>query len=214
MTLSTGEHIVQGAAGDLQLQVDVPESPDTDCPVVLICHPHPLYGGSLQNKVVHMLAKSFNDNGLTTVRFNFRGVGRSQGEFDHGKGEADDVLTIAEYLRQDVKKIWLAGFSFGAYVAARAYNNIQAERLLLVAPSVTLYDMNDIHNIRIPWGVIQGSDDEVIDPAAVNAWLAIQQQAPVLHWLEGAGHFFHGRLNDLRDIIHQDWQASQGRRCS
>ena len=210
MTLLAGEHIVQGAAGDLQLQVDTPAQPEAQSPVVLICHPHPLYGGSLQNKVVHMLAKGFNDNGLTTVRFNFRGVGKSQGEFDHGKGEADDVQIIADYVRQHsmCDGIWLAGFSFGGYVAACAYKNIQAERLLLVAPSVTLYDMNDVNNIQIPWSVIQGGDDEVIEPEAVKAWLAIQQQTPTLHWLEGAGHFFHGRLNDLRDIIHQHWQVS------
>lgn len=203
MTLSAGEHIVHGAAGDLQLQVDRPAQFDAHKPVVLICHPHPLYGGSLQNKVVHMLAKGFNGDGLTTVRFNFRGVGRSQGEFDHGEGEADDVLSIARYLHQSVDKIWLAGFSFGAYVAARAYKAIQAERLLLVAPSVTLYDMSAINNIHIPWVVIQGSDDEVIDPEAVKAWLATQQQAPTLHWVQGAGHFFHGRLNELRDIIKE-----------
>ena len=210
MTLSAGEHIVQGAAGDLQLQVDTPAQPEAQSPAVLICHPHPLYGGSLQNKVVHMLAKGFNDNGLITVRFNFRGVGKSQGEFDHGKGEADDVQIIADFVRQQSAsdRIWLAGFSFGGYVAARSYQTIQAERLLLVAPSVTLYDMNDINNIQIPWSVIQGGDDEVIEPEAVKAWLAIQQQAPTLYWLEGAGHFFHGRLNDLRDIIHQNWQAS------
>lgn len=146
MALSAGEHIVQGAAGDLQLQVDRPAQFDANNPVVLICHPHPLHGGSLQNKVVHMLAKGFNDNGLATIRFNFRGVGRSQGVFDHAEGEADDVLSIVGYLRQSIDKIWLAGFSFGAYVAARAYKAIQAERLLLVAPSVTLYDMTAINN--------------------------------------------------------------------
>ena len=202
MTLSSGEHIVQGAAGDLQLQVDLPSPVDTSRPAVLLCHPHPLYGGSLQNKVIHILARSFNDLGLITVRFNFRGVGKSQGEFDHGEGEADDVLTIANYVRQTVDTLWLAGFSFGAYVAARTYKAIQAERLLLVAPPVTLYDMNKINDIQIPWSVIQGGADEVIDPEAVQAWLDIQQQAPTLHWLADASHFFHGRLNDLRDIIH------------
>ena len=208
MILTAGEHIVQGAAGDLQLQVDLPANPDVTKPAVLLCHPHPLYGGSLQNKVVHMLAKSFNDNGLTTVRFNFRGVGKSQGEFAHGEGESDDVAVIADTIRQQFDTIWLAGFSFGAYVAAKAYQAIQAERLLLVAPSVTLYSMDHIDNIQIPWSVIQGSEDEIIDPAAVKAWLALQQQAPALHWVEGAGHFFHGRLNDLRDIIQQDWQVT------
>lgn len=207
MTLTAGEHMVQGAAGVLQLQVDLPAEPDRNKPVVLLCHPHPLYGGSLQNKVVHMLARGFNDNGLTTVRFNFRGVGKSQGEFAHGEGEAEDVVVIAEYIRQYADSIWLGGFSFGAVVAASAYQAIQAERLLLVAPSVTLYNMDHIHNIQIPWSVIQGSADEVIDPAAVRSWLAIQQQAPTVHWLDGAGHFFHGRLNELRDIIQRDWQV-------
>jgi len=203
VTLSSGEHILQGAAGDLQLQVDSPVQPDTSKPVVLLCHPHPLYGGSLQNKVIHMLARGFNDIGLITVRFNFRGVGKSQGEFDHGVGEADDLLTIADYLRQSIDKIWLVGFSFGAYVAARSYQAVQAERLLLVAPPVTLYDMNTINDIQIPWRVIQGSADEVIDPAAIKAWLDIQQQAPTLHWLPEASHFFHGRLNELREIAHE-----------
>ena len=206
MQLSAGEKIISGSVGDLQLQIDMPTEPDASKPVVLLCHPHPLYGGSLQNKVVHMLARGFNDNGLTTVRFNFRGVGKSQGAFDQGEGEAADVALIADYIRQQSASIWLAGFSFGAYVAAKAHQEIQAERLLLVAPSVTLYNMDHIHNILIPWSVIQGSEDEVIDPAAIKAWLALQQQAPTLHWLEGAGHFFHGRLNELRDIIRQDWQ--------
>ncbi|MFO7604060.1 MAG: alpha/beta hydrolase [Gammaproteobacteria bacterium] len=196
--------MLSGAAGDLQLQVDTPTTVDARQPVVLLCHPHPLYGGSLQNKVVHMLARGYNDNGLTTVRFNFRGVGKSAGVFDHGEGEGDDLHTIANYLRQTIDRIWLAGFSFGAYVAARAYEAIQAERLLLVAPSVTLYDMSAINNIHIPWSVIQGSDDEVIAPTAVKAWLALQRRPPRLHWLEGAGHFFHGRLNELREIVHQD----------
>lgn len=202
--LSAGEHIVRGAVGDLQLQVDQPSTPMPDSPVVLLCHPHPLYGGSLQNKVVHMMAKAYNDAGLTAVRFNFRGVGKSEGEFDHGQGEADDVLVIAEFLSQYFNTLWLGGFSFGAYVAARSYQSMRAERLLLVAPSVTLYDMSAINNIQIPWSVIQGDADEVIDPAAVRDWLAMQQSPPNVHWLAGAGHFFHGRLNELREIVYQE----------
>lgn len=209
MLLSAGEHLIPGPAGNLQLWIDTPKQVNRQSPVVIVCHPHPLYGGSLQNKVVHMLARGFNDNGMITVRFNFRGVGKSQGEFDHGEGESDDVLVIADYIRQQSSHIWLAGFSFGAYVAARAYQSIHAERLLLVAPSVTLYNMDHINNIQIPWSVIQGSEDEVIDPDAVRQWLALQQQDPSLHWLEGAGHFFHGRLNELRDIIHREWQITQ-----
>jgi alpha/beta superfamily hydrolase len=204
MSLLAGEQIVQGVAGALQLQIDIPDQQDNPLPTVLLCHPHPLYGGSLQNKVVHMLAKGFNDLGLVTVRFNFRGVGKSEGEFDHGVGESQDLETIAEYIRQQTgnDRLWLAGFSFGAYVAARSYQAVRAERLLLVAPSVTLYSMDEINDIEIPWTVIQGSEDEVIDPAAVRAWLQIQRQPPTLHWLEGAGHFFHGRLNELREIVN------------
>ena len=201
--------MLDGPAGVLEAVTACPRGRPMLATAVIL-HPHPLYGGTLHNKVVHMLARALNELGIATVRFNFRGVGASTGRFANGVGETEDVQAVIDWVRAQAPQVplWLAGFSFGAYVAAKAYQAIQAERLLLVAPSVTLYNMDHIDNIQIPWSVIQGSEDEIIDPAAVKAWLALQQQAPALHWIEGAGHFFHGRLNYLRDIIQQDWQVT------
>ena len=148
-----------------------PESVTESTPIVVICHPHPLYGGSMSNKVVHILAKTFAEMGAFTVRFNFRGVGKSAGEFDHGKGESEDLQNLLTQLMQwrPGAPIWLAGFSFGAYVAMRAMStqsNIKVEKLLLVAPPVSMYEFDDLPEITIPWVVIQGGLDEVIEAEA------------------------------------------------
>ena len=178
-------------------------------PIVVLCHPHPLHGGSLSNKVVHILARSATDQGLGTVRFNFRGVGRSQGQFDDGLGETDDLLAVVDWLRQthaDVP-LWLAGFSFGAYIALKGHKQVGAERLLLVAPPVTLYDFAPFQTVDIPWWVFQGGADEVIDAAAVEQWVRQLPKGPDYQYFNEAGHFFHGKLNLLRDAAAYAWSS-------
>lgn len=205
----TGERfLIPGPNGVLEAQLDVAkgESP-ADAPIAVVCHPHPLHGGTLTNKVAHTVAKAFAELGVTTLRFNFRGVGESSGEFDHGQGEVDDVQAAVDWLRarHPESPLWLAGFSFGAYVALSAQSQAQAARLLLVAPPVAMFDFPPEGGVDIPWLVIQGSADEIVDPRQVRAWVGQQVNVPTFCWLEEAGHFFHRRLIDLREQIFTAW---------
>lgn len=198
---------IKGMEGDIETLITQPESVTESSPIVVISHPHPLYGGSMTNKVVHILAKSFSELGAITVRFNFRGVGKSEGKYNEGVGEAEDLQAIVAELKQwrPQAPIWLAGFSFGAYVTTRAYAMIQPEKLLLVAPPVSMYAFDELAEIEIPWIVIQGGQDEVIDALAVKSWVSERENKPQLIWMEEAGHFFHGKLNDVKDSILQNW---------
>ena len=192
----------------LEAQLDVAKMPrSSSTPVAVVCHPHPLHGGTLTNKVVHMVAKAFAELGVETLRFNFRGVGGSSGVFDHGTGEIGDLQAAVDWLRarHPAAPLWLAGFSFGAFVALSAQAQTKAARLLLVAPPVAMFDFPVESGVTIPWLVIQGSADEIVDPAQVSEWVQKQVNAPEYHCLENAGHFFHGHLIDLRQQICAAW---------
>ncbi|MCW9023919.1 MAG: alpha/beta fold hydrolase [Gammaproteobacteria bacterium] len=192
---------ITGPAGELELVYR--RVPNDRAPVAVICHPHPLHGGTLQNKVVHMLASGLNELGVHTVRFNFRGVGGSQGEFDSGIGESEDLLAVKKWVEAALpgSPVWLAGFSFGAYVAYRSFTEFAAERLILVAPPVTMFEFTEIPEPDVPWIVIQGTDDEIIAAEAVSAWVEQRQHAPEYFLHEETGHFFHGRLNLLKESL-------------
>ena len=195
--------LITGKAGDIEVLITLPEVITESTPVSIISHPHPLYGGSMTNKVVHILAKSFSELNAITVRFNFRGVGKSEGQYDEGIGEAEDLILIAKELKQWRLQapVWLAGFSFGAYVTARAQASIQPEKLLLVAPPVSMYPFDELEDIKIPWVVIQGGQDEVIDASAVKSWVSLRPNQPEFIWMEDACHFFHGKLNEVKESL-------------
>lgn len=209
-----GQILILGPSGEIELLVSYPEGYSGDTPVAVICHPHPLHGGTMTNKVVHILAKAFNKMGLPSIRFNFRGVGKSSGNFDEGQGEKEDLLAVVKWSQQQhpKSKLWLAGFSFGAYVAMCTYAQAGAQRLLLVAPPVERFGSDAITDINIPWMVIQGGEDEVVSPKTVSDWIEKQHNPPQLIWLEEASHFFHGRLNDLQGAVIQAWQDQVQRR--
>lgn len=168
----------------------------------VICHPHPLHGGTMQNKVVHTLARSFNALGLRTLRFNFRGIGCSAGKFADGIGETDDLIAVLDWVRarRPHDRIWLAGFSFGAYVATRACGRRPVDRLVTVAPAVNRHDFSGL-SPPCPWLVIQGDQDEVVPVEAVRAVIGGAQPKPAYVELAGVSHFFHQRLNDLREVL-------------
>lgn len=201
------ETFIAGTCGNIETLVTRPETMTESTPVVVICHPHPLYGGSMTNKVVHILAKTFSELGAVTVRFNFRGVGESEGEFAHGIGEAEDLQLLVTNLRQWLphSPLWLAGFSFGAYVVARTQAVIKADKLLLVAPPVSMYDFDSLPEIAIPWLVIQGGQDEVIEAGEVKNWVETRLHQPKLCWFETSSHFFHGKLLDVKACLLQFW---------
>lgn len=201
------ELLIAGPAGNIEVLTSCPECYREGDPIAVVCHPHPLYGGSMRNKVVHLLAETFNSMGLLSVTFNFRGVERSQGRYAGGIGESDDLLAVVDYFRQrhPLAPLWLAGFSFGGYVALRAHREAGAARLLLVAPPVELFDFYALPEVDIPWLVVQGGRDEITPPAAVAAWLEGRERWPQLRWMADADHFFHGRLNRLREAVIKFW---------
>ena len=171
--------------------------------VAVVCHPHPLFGGTLQNKVVHTVARAMQEFGTATVRFNFRGVGGSAGIHDDGRGETDDACAVIAYAqaRWPGRELWLGGFSFGAYVALRTQGSTAPRCLITVAPPVGRWDFSGIQPPECDWLVVQGDRDELVDLAAVQAWAATLARPPTLTVMAGADHFFHGRLADLRDTI-------------
>jgi hypothetical protein len=191
----------QGPAGRIEGLLDDPET--LPAAVAVVCHPHPLQGGAMQNKVAYMLARAFNDMGAVSLRFNFRGVGRSAGRFDHGIGETDDALAAVDWLmaRHPGLPLWLGGFSFGSYVALRAQSRRPAARLVTVAPAVERFDTKDMVLPTCPWVLVQGDADDVVSPDAVLAWARALKSPPRIEVMAGAGHFFHGRLNELREAV-------------
>ncbi len=204
------ELLIPSAAGELEVWLEShAETGRHPTPVTIICHPHPVYGGSMTNKVVHILAAGFRELGAHTVRFNFRGVGRSAGEFDNGVGEAEDLRAVVKWTQAQFpdSPLWLAGFSFGAWIALKSTTALQPARLVLVAPPVDMYDFSVIDEVSVPWMVIQGGEDEVVSATAVANWVAQRQPAPPLQRLDSAGHFFHGQLNGLKECLKAGFQT-------
>jgi uncharacterized protein len=198
--------LLPGPAGELEVLTTPQVTLDR---VAIICHPHPMHGGTMSNKVVTTLARTFKELGLATVRFNFRGVGKSTGAYDEGKGELDDLLAVIAWVQAACPSaiIWLAGFSFGAVIAAKAATQVSVAQLVCVAPPVMRFDIKNLPPIQCPWVVVQGDQDEVIDAQAVFDWVASVKPAPVLIRMEGAGHFFHGQLLELRKRLFEHLQS-------
>ncbi|MEO6154798.1 MAG: alpha/beta fold hydrolase [Thermomonas sp.] len=194
---------IAGAAGRIEAALDHPDA-DPRPLLAIICHPLPTEGGSMHNKVVTMTARALRESGATTLRFNFRGVGQSEGAFDDGDGELDDLRAVADWAmaQHPEKVLWLAGFSFGAWISLRAADQLKAQLLLLIAPPVgRSWSFDDIALPACPWLVIQGDDDEVVDAQAVHTWIESLPMPPQLVRMPGAGHFFHRKLIDLRGAV-------------
>ncbi len=193
-------YTVPGPAGALEVALNVPPAPL--CGIALVAHPNPVEGGTLDNKVVHTLAKTFFALGYAAVRFNYRGVGKSEGAFDTGPGEVDDALAAMAHARGKLGDLplALAGFSFGAFIASRVAEVASAERLVLVGPAVGRFPVAPVAADTI---VIHGEEDDVVPLADVLAW-ARPQELPVVVF-PGCGHFFHGRLPQLSRVVAGMW---------
>ncbi len=195
-----------GPAGAIEAIVEGPEADVVARPVVMvICHPLPTEGGTMHNKVVTMTARALHQSGAATVRFNFRGVGHSEGRFDHGDGERDDLRAVVAWVRAQRPgvEVWLAGFSFGSYVAYSVASDLQAGLLLMIAPPAggRGYRFAEIPQFDGPWLVIQGEADEVVDPEQVYEWVNGLQPSPELVRIPDSSHFFHRKLIDLRGAV-------------
>jgi alpha/beta superfamily hydrolase len=190
MRASTRRQFVAGPAGRIECAIDAPEAQPRGR--ALVAHPHPLFGGTLDNKVVQTLARAFVDLGYEAWRPNFRGVGESEGRFDEGRGEVDDLAAVYGL----AQPVLLAGFSFGAAMQAMLRQRVGAERMILVGTAVTSFTVP-----TVPAGtlVIHGERDETIPLAAVLDW-ARPQELPVI-LVPDADHFFHRKLQVLRGII-------------
>lgn len=201
MPIIQGERIgIDGPSGTLEAVVEDPGI--TSAHYALICHPHPVYGGTMDNKVVTTVARGMNECSIPTLRFNFRGVGQSQGAFDHGVGETADAAAVAAFgaARWPGRTLIVAGFSFGGYVALRLARHTPMQKLIAIAPAVQYFEPGT-GAPNCPWFIIQGDADEVVDPKAVIGWASALSPAPRVTVLPGVGHFFHGRLRELRDAV-------------
>lgn len=200
--------MIAGPAGDLQALVETAQDgPDAARPqvpaVAVVCHPHPLYGGTMDNKVVYTVARAFQQCGAPAIRFNYRGVGTSAGSYDEGRGETQDALAVIDYARKRWPQaaLWLGGFSFGGAVAVRAATSAGPQRLVLVAPAVTRLDVSTEPAPACPTLIVQGDADDLVPSDDVLRWAAALQPPPAVTLLPGAGHFFHGRINELREAV-------------
>jgi alpha/beta superfamily hydrolase len=203
----TVRQLVPGPAGAIECAIDAPAVPE--CGVAVICHPHPQHGGTMDNKVAQTLARAAVALGWRSVRFNFRGVGASEGVWDEGRGEVDDALAVIAAMRRAGEPLLLAGFSFGAYVAsqaaARLPDDAKPQRLALVGPSTQKQPMATVPANTV---VIHGEADDVVPLAATLAW-ARPQALPVIVF-PGTGHFFHGQLGLLKNVLVQQLRTTGG----
>ncbi|MGH8765377.1 MAG: alpha/beta hydrolase [Burkholderiales bacterium] len=190
--------LVRGPAGNIECAVDAPAG--TSRGVALVAHPHPLFGGTLDNKVAQTLARAFVELGYTAWRPNFRGVGLSEGAHDDGRGEVEDLAAVVAHAKAEQPV--LAGFSFGAAMQAKLAVRIRPERMVLVGVAVNHADVPPVPADTI---LIHGEKDETVQLADVLAW-ALPQDLPVTV-VPGADHFFHRRLQVLRAIVKNNWRA-------
>ena len=193
---------LDGPAGRLEALLEAPqETGIAGCAV--ICHPHPVHGGTMQNKVVHTLARSFTGQGLVSLRFNFRGVGDSAGEFDQGRGELDDAVAAINWLTDHYPDLplWIAGFSFGAALAIQAALQCAPAGLVSIAPAITRVLETRAQQPDCPWLIIQGDQDELVDIDQTIAWVNELDPGPDLQIFPATEHFFHGKLVLLRAAV-------------
>ncbi len=157
----------------------------------------------MHNKVVTIMERAMRELGLRTVRFNFRGVGASEGAFDDGYGETDDLFAVTEWVRKTRPRdaLWLGGFSFGTYICLRAAQNLKLGQLITIAPAVNRHQFNELQRPDCPWLVIQGDEDDIVPADEIRNWAQTLEPPPDLVIMEQAGHFFHRRLMDLRGLL-------------
>ncbi|MGI4811745.1 MAG: alpha/beta hydrolase [Janthinobacterium lividum] len=231
MNIHTRKYLIDGPVGKIELALDLPDALRTDTEgdtpasapsaggaavpvgIAFVAHPHPLYGGTLDNKVAQTLARAFVQLGYVTYRANFRGVGQTEGEHDRGIGEQDDVLAIIEHMRADPAHrdlpLALGGFSFGAFVAARVAQRLQAgegggaaQRLVVVGTPAGRWEVPPVPADSI---VIHGEKDETIPLADVMTW-AEPQDLPVIV-IPAADHFFHRKLALIKRVVTESWRV-------
>ncbi len=201
------EYLVPGTAGVIQCRTKAGNADKylQHAPIAVICHPHPLYSGTMDNKVVTTLARVFRNRGLNHLRFNFRGVGKSEGVHDDMRGESEDLDLLLNLLAKERpgQKFILAGFSFGSGVASIvASRREDVVHLILVAPPIGKYESAYETQYPSAVSIYQGSADDIVEPALVKDWAGRIKSESTFYWFEDVGHFFHGKLQDLSEQIN------------
>ncbi|MED7787668.1 alpha/beta hydrolase [Francisella sp. 19X1-34] len=195
---------IQGKVGQIEVAHDKVKDSNSQVAAV-ICHPHPLYQGSMHNKVVTTISRAMKTHSIQSYRFNYRGVGGSQGEYGDGEGELDDLLSVCEWVcnNTDVKKILLCGFSFGGAIAYKGLSKLDNTiALITIAPAVDRFDLSKFDEPNIPWFVIQGIDDDTVNPISVFDFTLKKVKSDLtLVKMDQVGHFFHGKLIQLKNVI-------------
>lgn len=191
---------IPGPSGQIELVLEGDKNAST---VGIICHPHPLFGGTMNNKVVTTTTKALQQLGLATVRFNFRGIGKSTGTYGEGCGELQDLLAVLDWVKTALNPTtyWLAGFSFGSHIAFQASLQWSCAQLITIAPPIARFDFTQANDIHCPWLLIQGDQDDVVSPKEVFDWAKTMTVPVEVICIKDAGHFFHGKLIELRDAI-------------
>lgn len=198
----TDRLFLDGPAGRLEAILETPDdAPLSGLAVVL--HPHPQHGGTMHNKVVHTLARTFVRRNHAALRFNFRGTENSEGEYDAGDGELRDALAAIEWLgtRMPGLPLWLGGFSFGAAIAIRAALAVSVDGLVSVAPAVSRFANGLDTQPDCPWLIVQGDEDELVEIDETIGWVNELEPGPELLVFDRAEHFFHGRLVEMREAV-------------
>ncbi len=198
----SGKLAIPGPAGKLEAILEGAGASGIRGAAVVL-HPHPQHGGTMHNKVAHTLARAFVRSGFAVLRFNFRGTEGSEGAYDNGVGELDDARAAVAWLqtRYPDVPLWLAGFSFGAAIAVRAALVSPVAGLVSVAPAIYRFANNLEGQPDCPWLIIQGDEDELVEVDETVEWVDSLEPGPELLVMTGAEHFFHGRLNDLRQAV-------------
>ncbi|WP_367607485.1 alpha/beta hydrolase [Legionella sp. W05-934-2] len=206
---SPGEHplSLSGVVGNLEAMLTVPSDAHPNI-LLFLGHPHSLQGGSMTNKVVTTLARAAKEIGMASLRFNFRGVGHSQGEFDNGIGESEDLIKLVRQVEQDnpACEFIFAGFSFGSYVSYRAACQCPHRLLLSIAPPVERHNFLSFTPAPSPWEIIMGDADEVVPFSAVENFAKNHTPPIPMHRFADTGHFFHGQLVKLRQTLEPLFQ--------
>ena len=200
----TEKLFLDGPAGRLEAILETPADAALKG-IAVVLHPHPQHGGTMHNKVAHTLARAFVRQDYAALRFNFRGTEASEGEYDGGDGELDDALSAMDWLkiRHPGLPLWLGGFSFGAAIAIRAAIATGLDGLVSVAPAVSRFATGLGAQPECPWLVIQGDEDELVAVDETIDWINGLEPGPELLVFEGAEHFFHGRLVELREAVDE-----------
>lgn len=196
------ELMIIGPAGKLECMLERPSAEDIRGAAV-VCHPHPLHGGTMHNKVVHTLARAFSGQGFATLRFNFRGVAGSEGSHDYGVGEVDDVIAALDWMAEEYPgmPLWLGGFSFGAAMAIRASIRRELAGLVSVAPAAYRFAGDLAEQAACPWLIVHGDEDELVPIEETIEWVNAMEPGPELVVFSGTCHFFHGKLVELRNAV-------------